>query len=388
MKLHTVTKLKLISLLMGMMFWYGIEQLFMDKVLKDPSARAWTTFAFTATWLVFDVPGGIFADRYGRRKTLIISSVLQTTGVAVLAASHSLPTYIAGSILYGLHWSTFSGTVQAYLYDHLLAGELHHEYAKHQGSVTAYGYIGAAIANILSGIIADHSNLRMPFILSLIPSIAAIFLAVSLHETGRPHSRTKTPRQIRSYIMALLRTVQGTPIAGVFAAQIVIGLFVFLTICEFGQIFLLTFHDNATWLGIVWAIDAVIVSIGLSYAHRLQRWPWQTVFVYACLLASFALVRNPLAIALFILVYTGTEIMHNISETELQHVTESHARATVLSSVTFVGNLLALPLIFIFNTIAHSTSIYTANAFIAFGAASVLIYTSFIITRTWLKRSS
>lgn len=49
----TVTKLKLISFCMGMMFWYGIEQLFMNKILRDPSARAWSTFVFTATWLCF-----------------------------------------------------------------------------------------------------------------------------------------------------------------------------------------------------------------------------------------------------------------------------------------------------------------------------------------------
>jgi len=380
MKLSTVAKLKLISLLMGMMFWYGIEQLFLDKVLRDPSARAWITFVFTATWLVFDIPGGILADTFGRRRTLIVSSMLQIVGVAVLAVSQSLPVYLFGAFLYGLHWSTFSGTIQAYMYDHLLLSERHKEYAKHQGSVTAYGFIGAGIANILSGIIADHSSLRMPFGLSLIPSVLALMLVISLSKVTE--TKTDTPRQIRSYVTELTRTIRQNPIAGVYAAQIIIGLFVFLTICEFGQIFLLSFNSNATWLGIIWAIDAAVVALALHFAHHVQRWPWQTVLLYASILTSFAIVHSPVAIILFMLVYAGTEVMHNISETELQHVAPSHARATVLSSVTFIGNLLALPLIFIFNSLFRSHSIHTANQFIALSAAVLLVISSIIIARS------
>ncbi len=386
MKLSTVTKLKLISLCMGMMFWYGIEQLFMDKVLHDSSARAWSTFVFTVTWLVFDIPGGLIADKFGRRRTLIVSSILQILGVVAMAASQSLPMYLLGGLLYGLHWSTFAGTIQAFMYDDLLADEQHHEYPKHQGAVTAYGYVGAGLANVLSGVIADYTNLRMPFILSLAPSIVGLLLIISLHEDRGAQKTFNKPRQLKTYITELGRTIRRTPISGVYAVQIIIGLIIFKTICEFGQIFLLSFIGSATWLGILWAIDAAVVAISLHYAHRVQRRPWQTVLLYCVVLVLFALIRNPITIVLFMLVYAGAEVTHNIAETELQHATSSHARATVLSSVTFVGNLLALPLIFVFNGIFQQHSIHAANATIAVGAALILAASTLVIAQHQSKQ--
>lgn len=388
MKLTTVTKLKLISLCMGMMFWYGIEQLFMDKVLQDPSARAWTTFVFTATWLAFDIPGGLLADKFGRRRTLIVSSVLQILGLTTFVASQTLPIYLLGAFLYGLHWSTFAGTIQAFMYDHLLADERHHEYPRHQGSVTAYGYIGAAFANVLSGIIADHSSLRMPFVLSLLPAFFGFLLTLSLREIKVIKNKSEKPPRLRSYLVELFRAIQRQPIVAVYAAQIMVGLFIFKTICEFGQIFLLAYNENATWLGVLWAIDAAFVAFALRYAHHVQRWPWQTIGLYSVVLVLFAFVTSPIAIILFMLVYAGAEVMHNISETELQHVTPTQSRATVLSSVTFAGNLLALPLIFVFNGIFLQSSIHAANQFAAIGAAIFLAFTSIAIRRHLRKNKA
>lgn len=356
---------------MGMMFWYGIEQLFMDYVLADPSARALSTLVFTGTWLVFDIPGGIVADNFGRRKTLILSAALQTVGVGVLAGSNSLPIYLLGAFLYGLHWSTFSGIVQALMYDHLLESGKHRDYSRHQGAVTAFGYIGAGIANILSGLVADMTNLRMPYILSIVPSLFALGLALSLHETKRAVGQHER-RTLRQYFTELAHTIKKTPLALAYVIQIVSLLFVMLTVCEFGQVFLLSFHISATTLGFLWALDAGLVALGLHLAHRLQRWSWQTLVVYIAVLLSFVFVQNPIAILLFMLVYTGNEIVHNIAETELQHVTASHSRATVLSSVTFVGNLLALPLILVFNSLYLGSSLYVANRLIGIGVAVLL----------------
>lgn len=365
---------------MGMMFWYGIEQLFMNHVLLDPSARAWTTLVFTATWLIFDIPGGIIADTFGRRRTLILSATLQTCGVIILALSNTLPVYLLGTFLYGLHWSTFSGVTQALMYDHLLGDGKHIEYPKHQGAVTAFGYIGAAIANVSSGVIADATNLRIPYVLSIIPAVFALGLAISLKEI-RNTSKPGEQRTISRHFTELVHTVKKTPVALAYVLQIVTLLFVFLTICEFGQVFLLSYNVSATTLGLLWALVAGLVAVGLHMAHKLQRWPWQTVMAYIIVIISFAVTRSPLAIVLFMLVYTGTEIVHNIAETELQHVTASHFRATVLSSATFLGNLLALPLILFFNNLYLAQSIHVANLYVSVGVAVLLGITLFITRR-------
>lgn len=377
MKISTITKLKLIHLLMAMMFWYGIEQLFMDKVIGDPNLRAITTAIFTGTLLVLDIPGGIIADRFGRKRTIVVGSTLQFIGVLIMALSHHIALFAIGVFFYGVYWALCNGAIQAMMYDHLHEDNRHHEYAKHQGSVYAYGYLGAGIANILSGVIAHFFGLRMPYILSLIPVTLALLLAITL-KRDRPTAQTERPR-LRDYALVLVKTLRRSPITAVFSAQIVLGLFVFMTICEFGQVFLLSYHITAVQLGLLWAVDAGVVALGLQLAHRLQKFAWQTTAVYGCILLLFAATRQPLAIVLFMLVYAGTEIVHNISETEIQHVTASNVRATVLSSINFVGNFLALGAIWLFNRVLQVESIHRANQLTAVSIAAGLAITTFSI---------
>ena len=63
MGLGALGRLRLIYFCFGLMFWYGIEQLFLDNILQDPSARAVVTTVWAVTFLLPDIPSGIIADR-------------------------------------------------------------------------------------------------------------------------------------------------------------------------------------------------------------------------------------------------------------------------------------------------------------------------------------
>ncbi len=379
--LSTVTKLKLIYLFLGMMFWYGIEQLFMDTFLHDPNLRAWSTALFVGTMLIFDIPGGVIADRFGRRKTIIMGAFLQFAGILLMGISSSVIVFLTGIFIYAVYWALCNGAVQAMMYDHLAAIEKHQEYAQHQGSVYAYGYVGAGIANLLSGVIGHYFGLRMPYLVSLIPTALALLLAYSLNETVAKEKSDKSSVAVSLYPRQVFDTLRRSPIAGVFAAQIILGLFVFMTICEFGQILLLSYGIEVVQLGILWAVVAGLVAFGLHHAHRFQKWPWQTVLAYVAALGLFATFQGPIAILLFMLVYMGTEIIHNIAETELQHATKSSVRATVLSSVNFVGNLLALLVIWCFNRILQVSGIHNANRLAAITIAVCLVVIAMVVYR-------
>lgn len=347
---------------MGMMFWYGIEQLFMDTVIRDPNTRALTTTVYTATLLIFDIPGGMIADRFGRRRTLIVGSTLQVLGVLIMGVSHSLPPFLFGVVIFGIYWALCNGAAQAMMYDHLAENNRHQEYARQQGSTYAFGFIGAGIANVLSGFIAHFWGLRTSYLLSAIPAVIALLISISLRESRKAPVRAQRPA-FTDYLKQLLKTFKRSRIALVYAVQIIIGLLVFMSICEFGQITLLSYGMSSIWLGIIWAIDAVVVALALHHAHRLQKWPARSVFAYMIVLGIFA-VAVPNAVfgtIMFIATYAGTEVIHNISETEMQHSTESSMRATVLSSVTFVGNTVALAVIWLFNHVMHSSGIIYAN---------------------------
>lgn len=380
MRLATTTKLKIISLLAGMMFWYGIEQLFMNNVISDPNIRALATTVYTITLLALDIPGGIIADRFGRRKTILLGMSLQALSVLIMGVSSTASVFLLGVFIYGIYWALCNGAAQAMMYDHLAEDGRHGEYAKHQGSAYAFGYFGAGIANVSSGVIAHFWGLRAPYILSVIPAVTALIIALTLKE-NRQRSINAKRLLFSDYFTQLAATLKHSRFAAVYALQIVIGLLIFMTICEFGQVTLLSYHNSAIWLGLIWAIDAGVVALALHYAHRLQKWPWQSVLGYTAILLSFAtFVANPIVgTILFIATYAGVEVVHNVSETELQHATKSAGRATVLSSVNFIGNALAIGAIWIFNHILRAHGIFPANQTIAIAAASMLVVTALFL---------
>lgn len=359
-----------------MMFWYGIEQVFMDNIIADPNIRALATTVYVVTLLVLDIPGGIIADRFGRRKTIIAGAALQALGVLVMGFSSSTPVFLLGVLTYGIYWALCNGAAQAMMYDHLAAAGRHGEYARQQGSTYAFGYLGAGAANVLSGIIAHFIGLRAPYLLSVIPALVALITALTLRETVR--AKPTAHSRLLDYPRQLISTVQHSKLAGIYAAQIIIGVLIFMTICEFGQITLLEYGMSSIWLGFIWAIDAGVVALVLHHAHRLQKRPWQSVLGYVAILLLFAtFIAHPImGTLLFVATYAGIEAVHNISETELQHTIHSAGRATVLSSVNFVGNALAIGAVWGFNHTMQSRGIFEANQTAAIMAASLFALTA------------
>lgn len=366
------------------MFWYGIEQLFMDNVLADPNLRAWSTLVYGAMVMLGEIPGGVLADRYGRRKLLIAGVVLQFLGVLCFVLSQSASLYIVGAALYGLYWSCVNGATQALMYDHLHGLGQASTYAKHQGAVYAYGYLGSGIANLLSGVIADHTSLRTSYIISLLPILISFVLVLSLKETN-DDSLAKNDKEVVSYrlqpyVQALSSVLKrGGVNAYIFVFQIVLMYIIYATILEFGQIYILHFGVSATQLGVLWAIDAAVVALLVHLSHRLRRKMWIGVSLLVIAMTTLAEIKIALGIVVFMLVYGLVEVVNNLAETGLQHYAVKKTRATMLSSVSFLGHLCSLPFILGFNALQRQDGIMHAFSTASLIAVILLAPTIFLL---------
>ncbi len=79
---------------------------------------------FHITSLAFELPSGVFADVFGRKKMLIVSSIMRMIGNVVMIASWNLPMVYASIAFHALSYNFASGAGDALAYDSLkLAGE-------------------------------------------------------------------------------------------------------------------------------------------------------------------------------------------------------------------------------------------------------------------------
>ena len=132
-------------------------------------------------WCVFEVPTGVVADVWGRRVSYLLGTVTLagSTFLYWLLWQTSAPfwPWAIVSMLLGLGFTFFSGAVEAWLVDAL-------HYAEYDGSLEAVmgrGQMvgGAAMlgGSVLGGVIAQVTNLGVPFLMRVGVLVAMFFVA-------------------------------------------------------------------------------------------------------------------------------------------------------------------------------------------------------------------
>ncbi len=97
---------------------------------------------------------GLFADRYGRRRLLVIAYVIRGLGYAVLLSATSLPMAILGVVIIGSSWTSvisLTGTIASDVYGLRRLGTIY-------GTMFAVMPFGASSAIWLAGRIYDSTG--------------------------------------------------------------------------------------------------------------------------------------------------------------------------------------------------------------------------------------
>jgi len=137
---------------------------------------------------VFEVPTGVFSDFAGRKVTLIVGQVASVASIASYAVADGFAVLAVGAVFEGLAFSCFSGNNEALLYDTLKQEDAHAHYAEYQGRVSSMFQIALAVSALLAAAILSRSGMRMLFVLSLIPQLAALVVTFFFREPAQ-HDR-------------------------------------------------------------------------------------------------------------------------------------------------------------------------------------------------------
>ncbi|MGH8891772.1 MAG: MFS transporter [Actinomycetes bacterium] len=164
---HTYLTLVLLTTLAASLIW-GINTLFLlDAGLSNLEAFAANAF-FTAGMMLFEVPTGVVADLRGRRASFLLGAftLMASTLLYVQMWSIEAPfwAWAVVSVLLGLGFTFFSGAMEAWLVDALtdsgFTGELDTVFGRGQ----AVEGVAMLSGSVLGGVIAQATNLGVPFV--------------------------------------------------------------------------------------------------------------------------------------------------------------------------------------------------------------------------------
>jgi MFS family permease len=344
---------------------WGINTIFLlDAGLTNFQAFA-ANACFTAGMVLFEIPTGVVADRWGRRVSFLCGTLTlaATTGLYVLLWQlHSVFVWWAIiSALLGLGFTFFSGATEAWLVDALAAtrfdGQLEGVFARGQVVIGVMTLSGS----VAGGFLAQLTNLGVPYVARTAILLGMFVVAlIMMHDLGFTPARGKRPmaemkRILDSSVEHGLKVpaVRATMLAGMFSGGI--GIYVFYAL----QPHLLNLWGNQKAYGIAGLVAALVAAAQIlsgfltpliRRAFRRRTSALLTLEALAvAMLALIGLAGNFWVTTVLIMLwalaaYVGTPIR----QAYLNGMIPSHERATILSFDSLInstGGIVAQPLL-------------------------------------------
>jgi len=297
---------------------------------------------FYVILLLLEVPSGAFADKYGRKTSIILSSLFVFFGHLTYALGYTFFVFLIAETIYGIAVSLWSGTDSAFLYDTLKNLKREKEFKKVFGNYYAINFIFLGLGGILGGYLAEYS-LRLPFWISLIPLGIAFFIPFSFTEP-MIYKKVKT-----NYWQHIKKAVNYS-INHKSLRLFLIYSFLIVGISEalwyIFQPYFVEIKIPITYFGIVFFGGSVMAAIGAKYAHKIEMklGEWRTLFFIALCIGVSYLIMGIYSIILISLIsfFIASLIFGGfrpiIEDYYNKHV-KSFNRATVLSFKNFLNGI-------------------------------------------------
>lgn len=372
MKSSQIPKLYISNFLTGLVFWYGIEKLFMKSIGISAVGVGAATAVYLVFNLIFDIPAGILADKWSRKGVLAISASALAICSVLLGMSHGLLLYAVGEIFYGIYIVSTSGTYNAIIYDILHEEGMAGEFSKVAGRAYALFLAGAGVANVASGFLAHHYDYRLTYFITVVPCLVNVLLILSIREP-QFHKLEKKERML-------------TQLGGVMSAlsriQLIRGLTIVLTALsitelfksEFGQLYMIRYFSSPEAIGLLWAAYAFTWSLGSLIAHRFRAHLNALIICSVVPFILMSFIDNWFSLVLFMFQAVAAAAFINQTETRIQENTPSSVRASIMSVVSTLGRLISVPASFLLGWLFRDYSALVALQFVAVVAAITLLY--------------
>ncbi len=154
---------------------------------------------YSGVVIVTEIPTGVFADRIGRRRAMLLGALTMVASCLCAVAARGFGPFAVAEALGAVSMALCSGADSAYLYDLLRAHGREHEYAQRESTASAWHLLGSAGAALGGGMLA-RVDLVLPYYVTAAVAAVAAVVACMLHDDA-----PRTQRGERAPALASMR---------------------------------------------------------------------------------------------------------------------------------------------------------------------------------------
>ncbi|MFC1697603.1 MFS transporter [Nanoarchaeota archaeon] len=337
------------NFLMGLMFLLPIYALYLKQELFTVFNVTLIIAIGSIALLIFEVPSGAFADLFGRKKTIILSSFFAVISLIFLVIGGSMIFFIINVLLSSLSRALLSGSDSALLYDSIedmkkkKIKQNNPHFKKVIGINSSMWPIGASISAFFGGILAAV-DIRLPIIITIIPFTFAFLITFFLREPDyEKESHKNLFKQMFTSTKILLKNKQILLLA--------IAGFMFYSFGEtahqLNPIFFEFKMIPLEYFGMIFAGIFAMSFIGHFFSHNFsEKFGNKTTLLITAIIPPILLFCTTLVNGLFIVLFLiPSSIFFGLRRPVIAHMlnleVESKHRATVISIGNF-ANMLGL----------------------------------------------
>lgn len=297
---------------------------------------------YSVAAVALEIPSGYLADVWGRRKCLILGSILFFFGYLCYSFTGTFEAFIFAEILLGIGQTLVNGADSALLYDTTVQYKKENLYLRYEGRITMIGNFAEALAGICGGLLAAYS-LRLPFYAQAVVAFTGIPAAFALKEwtikNKVQHPVDEIIRIIKYSLVTNRRLCYNIMFSGIIGAAT-------LTMAWFVQPVLMYLKTPVSWYGVIWTVLNLTVGLAALWSDRVDSYfgpKKMGILILTILIGGYiALAFNLSYVGLMILLvfYIVRGFATPILKGYINQMTFSEMRATVLSIRNFVIRLM------------------------------------------------
>lgn len=159
---------------------------------------------------LFEIPSGIFADAFGRKKSLLFSLFSYLCSFMIFYFSNAYSYFILAMVFYGLGEAFRSGTHKAIIIKYLRINNLLSIRTRYYGGTRSWSQFGSAVSSLLAMLIVlVNQNYRDLFIFTSIPYLLNLInIAMYPRELDNESDNIKHQRVIKDAWIGIVNTLK------------------------------------------------------------------------------------------------------------------------------------------------------------------------------------
>lgn len=367
--------LYLTSFFQGLIFWYAIEKVFMTSIGFNPMMITISVVTMTIVSIATEIPAGVLADRWSRKKTLVLSMAFLVGSASILGLSNTVFNYMIGVVLFALYNAAYSGLTDSILYDTTMELEdSSKNFNRYFGRSKLYTSIAWVAGSLLGALIGQKYGLQWAYLCSIPSCVFALVAALFVYEPKRHESldeQTKLVKHVRQTFQHVIRKGHhGWVVICILATSIPM-----MFLMEVDQLWPLALALPVLWYG---PLNAVLLSgpgLGGILADKItSRKHIMIVSLLGLICVSLLSIHHivPVVVGQFgtITTYMALSI---IATGILHDNTPSRIRTGVSSAISTLSSLVIMPLLLSFGYLVKKYSIFTANYMLILVALIVVL---------------